>query len=108
MKVLINPKIIICEAIKNKRLNYSIVLEKKNPHHLTIKVKSVKGRGLGYAGLIDRSGRITYAEKHNNILRPLIDQKLISKIDLTLDLIYGKNRDKIFTINKNGLIEFKR
>lgn len=109
MSTFINPVIIICKPIKNKRFGYKIILDMKKPTRLMIKAESFGGRTRGIAGRIYKDGTMFIEEEHAVKLNPLLEdnKKIKTKIDLTLDLIFGINRDKKCSLSK-GLVIFQK
>lgn len=108
MKVLVNPKITLNKGIKGKCREYSVVLHKNNTNELTIRSISPDGKDKRVAGTINREGKINYSNKHSKFVKPLITDDIKSKIELLLDLVFGKKRDKFPEINAEGYTEFKK
>lgn len=105
MKVLINPKIIINEPVQGKRYGFKITLSKKDSEQLTVKAFSHCGRNRGAVGKITKTGETITLNKA--IPFPAISQITQMKIDILLDFIYGKRRDKTVQICK-GLVYFNK
>lgn len=108
MKVLVTPKIALTPKVKSA-YNYTITLDKKNLDQLTIKRSSKKASDKRNIGLITRTGIICLKPSHRERFEEIIDQiALRPKIELTLDLIFGKTRDKQPVFDKKGNVEFKK
>lgn len=105
MKILVNPKITINKPIKNKSFGFQVLLIKEDLEQLTIKARSHSGRSRGIVGKITRGGHFIVNQNYK-YQTPIIDSNIKSKIDLTLDLIFGKTRDKKIQMGKKGLIQF--
>jgi hypothetical protein len=110
MKVLINPTIVISNPIKNKQLGYTATIDKKNSNFLSIKCKSFSGRKRGTVAQITKDGDIIIVQPEltNSLLYFLEMKNIKSKLDLTLDLIYGKNRKMNCVVNNNGFTNFNK
>lgn len=104
MKVLINPKIIICQPVKNKQYGFKIFLSKKDQDQLTVKAFSHCGKSRGVVGKIVKTGEIVKMT-NSKVPFPEISKEVRAKIDILLDLMYGKNRDKKINVCK-GMVYF--
>ncbi len=105
MKVLVNPKITINEAVKNKCFGFQILLLKEDLNQLTVKARSYDGRSRGVVGKITRGGSFILSNNYKNQV-PVITPSIQIKIDLTLDLIYGRKRDGKVQFGSKGLVNF--
>lgn len=103
-KTLINSKITITKPCKNKQMGYYAIVEKQNPEVLKIKAVSANGRGRGYVGTILKDGEIQTSREVGQFLTPAIR----AKINLTLDLIFGRTRTKDCSIARKGLVNFHK
>ena len=111
MATFINPNIIVRNAMK-RQVGFTIIFDEKEPDSLLIKAKNSKGHGLGTAGRILRNGDVSIKKWHKSVLTPLIyNDGMKKRLDVVLDLIYGKNRmnrciaKKVQDVN---IIEFKK
>lgn len=106
MKILVNPKITINEAVKNKCFGFQILLLKKDLNQLTVRARSYDGRSRGIVGKITRGGSFILSNNYKNQV-PMITPAIQIKIDLTLDLVFGRKRDKEIQIEEKGFVQFK-
>lgn len=108
MKVLVTPKITLTPKVKSA-YDYIVTLDKKNLDQLTIKRSSKRASDKRIIGLVTRTGIICLKPSHRGRFEQIIDQiALRPKIELTLDLIFGKSRDKQPVFDKRGNVEFKK
>lgn len=106
MNVSLNPKITLVKAIPRKSIGYIITVEKKNPEYLTITARSANGKGRGVAGKIMNDGLFKIHKDHANKIYPLLNDKNMKKrIEIVLELVYGKERNKKCVFNNKGLID---
>lgn len=107
MATLVNTKIKLNEPVKNKTFGYFITVDKKNINYLTVKAVDYKGRGKGSVGIIKRNGVAEIKPKYADKINPLIEASPMQvKINLTLDLVYGKERTAFAKVVKNGMTKF--
>ena len=107
MSTLIRTTIVVNQPIKRKCFGYTISLNKNNTNQLIIKARSANGRGRGNVGFIYKDGTISLVEAYKPHVEPFLTKEIKDKVSLTLDLIYGKNRDKELAIS-NGLVNFQK
>ena len=103
----VRTTIVVNQPIEKKCFGYTISLNKKNPNQLIIKARSANGRGRGNAGFIYKDGTIRLVDSFEPFLQPLLTKSIKDKVNLTLDLIYGRNRDKQCELSK-GLVNFQK
>lgn len=108
MKVLINPKITLCKAIKGVQSEISIVLSKKDLNELTIRSISFNGKDKRIVGSINRNGSWQIAPTKQALpVYKYISHENKNKVDFLLDMVFGTKRDKFPVINQKGYTEFK-
>ncbi len=109
MKVIINSKVTLNKGIKGKCREYSIVLHQSNLNELTIRSISPDGKDKRIAGTINRAGELKLSPKHQHLVRHLITDKALVKVNMLLDFIFGAKRDKFPTeVDIKGYTEFKK
>lgn len=107
MSTFINTKITIKKPIKNKSIGYVAFLAKDEKHQLTVKAISENGKSRGIVGYITRGGSFITHSKYTKEV-PIITPSIKSRIDIVLDLIFGKERNKeIQVAGKEGMVHFK-
>lgn len=108
MAVLINTKIIINKPVKYKTWGYYIVVDKEDKERLAIHSIDTRGKSKGIAGYITRVGYINMNRKHMTQLTPLITKALRAKIDMTLDLVFGKDRIAMAKVVRGNLMTLSK
>ena len=108
MKVLINPRIQVNQPKKKNSYIYTITLDKKNLHELTIKRQTGKGKDKRIIGYITREGRLNIKPRYMLGFANASKISKFTQIETTLDLIFGQKRDLVPIINEKGLVEFRK
>lgn len=108
MKLLINPKITLCKAIKGVQCEITVVLSKKDLNELTIRSISFNRKDKRIVGRITRNGsvKISLTKQAKPVYKYMTNQTK-DKIEFLLDMVFGTKRDKFPVINKKGYTEFK-
>lgn len=109
MNVSINTKITVLKAVRRKNIGYIITVEKKAPEYLTITARSENGKGRGVVGRIDKDGLLNISKDHADILYPLLNaENMKNRIEIVLELVYGKDGKRKLNFNKKGLIDISK